>query len=222
MLISTDGGCKRQGTPQCSALGVAWVQTENGQMYFKSRYENSESTSQRGELMGLICALEEARRAPADETIVIVTDSEYLYNSVMLGWYEKWYENNWIGATGPVKNRDLWQQIYYLIKECLEWDPDEQRVILQWTKGHLMTYTKSNVKKCMRDDPTGVELFMRVTAMAKRPSEEDRIIDDFLYNLNKHDHIAPPREICLERVIANVVADCLADYLVTTLDDVVL
>lgn len=218
MLISTDGACKRQGTPQCSALGVAWVQTEKGDMYFKSKYESQESTNQRGELMGLICALEEGYKAAEDETIVIITDSEYLYNSVMLGWYEKWHDNRWVGATGPVKNQDLWKRIYHLINEV----HGSERVVLQWTKGHLMSYTKGNVKKCMREDPTGIELFMRVSSMANRPSEKDRIIDDFLYNQNKHKHIAPPRDVCLERVIANVVADCLADYLVTTLDDVVL
>lgn len=222
MLISTDGACKRPGTPECSAIGVAWVKTDDGDLYYTSRYETAQSSSQRGELMGLICALEEAKKAPTDETIVIVTDSEYLYNSVMLDWYQKWYRNNWVGATGPVKNSDLWKTIHHLIRHELEHDPNETRVILQWTKGHLMTYTKTNAKKAIVADPSGVELFSRIQAMCSRPSETDRIIDDFLYNYRQQAYIAPPREICLEYVMMNVMADKLAEFLVGTLDAVTL
>ena len=58
MIISTDGACKRSGTPECSSVGVAWVIKDDGDMYFLSTYESRRSTSQRGEINGLIKALD--------------------------------------------------------------------------------------------------------------------------------------------------------------------
>lgn len=219
MLIATDGACKRNGTPECCSAGVAWVQTEAGDMYFKSKYE-TQSTSQRGEINGLILGLEEALRvAQPSEDIIIVTDSEYLYNTVELGWSFKWYRNHWVGATGPVKNPDMWQRVNELLDLL---NVHEERVFMQWTKGHLFSYTPGNVKRAMREDPTGIELFSRLMAVANRGSERERIINDFIYNLNQHDKATPPREECLTRCIANVMADCLASYVVATMENVAL
>lgn len=219
MLISTDGACKRNGTPECCSAGVAWVQTEDGKMYFKSKYE-TQSTSQRGEINGLILALQEALDvAELDEDIIIITDSEYLYNTVELGWSLKWEANHWMGAQGPAKNSDMWAIVNDLLRKL---NAPVERVFMQWTKGHLMSYTPANVKRAMREDSTGVELFTRIQAMANRPSEHDRIIRDFIYNINEHGKAAPPPEECLNRCIANIMADCLAAYVVAIMENVAL
>lgn len=219
MLISTDGACKRNGTPECCSAGVAWFQTEDGEMYFKSRYE-TQSTSQRGEINGLLLALEEAhKKAAPGEVIIIVTDSEYLYNTVELGWSMKWEDSNWWGATGPVKNRDMWQAVNALLRAL---NKDEERVFMQWTKGHLFTYTPGNTNQCMRKDPSGLELFSCISSVANRGSEKERIINDFIRNLNEHNKATPPREECLARCIANVMADCLASYIVRTMENIAL
>lgn len=220
MLIAIDGGCKRQGTPQCSSVGVAWVQTDDGDLFYRAHYENLESTNQRGELNGLISALEvAAERAQPDEAIIIVTDSEYLYNTVSKGWSFTWERAGWRGASGPVKNIDMWQVVNGLLRKL---NAREERVFMQWTKGHLISYTPGSIKRAMVKDPTGISLFMNIKAIATRGSEEDRIISDFIYNRVKHEHQVPPRVACLEWCIANVMADSLASYLTSLLDSVVL
>lgn len=220
MLIAIDGGCKRQGTPQCSSVGVAWIQTDAGDLFYRARYENLESTNQRGELNGLVSALDAALRyAEALEPIIIVTDSEYLYNSVTKGWSFTWERSDWQGSAGPVKNRDLWKTINDLLREL---NKKEERVFMQWTKGHLMSYSAGNIKKAMTADPTGIGLFMNLKSIANRPAERDRIISDFAYNRAKHQHQVPPPVACLDWCVANVMADALASYLIAHFDNVAL
>ena len=217
MLIATDGACKRNGQSTCLSVGVAWIQTEDGQMLFKSAYETC-STSQRGEINGLMESLKYAvEKAGPDEDIIIITDSEYLYNTVMLEWCHKWKNNNWIGASGDtVKNSDMWDKICIMLKKL------DGRVFMQWTKGHLMSYTPGNIKYAMKEDPTGIELFMRISAIAKRESEKDRIIKDFIKQRNEHDRPPPPPEVCLDWVIANATADSLASYITSALDGILI
>lgn len=223
MIISTDGACKRNGTPQCSSAGVAWAITDNGEMYFNATYESSGSTSQRGEINGLINALTIAydEAHGTDEVIVIITDSEYICNTVRLGWSFKWESNNWMGAQGPAKNADLWAKVNVLLRRLNA--NDEDRVVMSWTKGHLMSYTPANTARAMREDSSGVELYSRILAIANRPSDHDRIVADYKDNLNKHQEIIPfdPEE-CITRVTMNVMADCLATYVVQSMENVAL
>lgn len=216
MIIAIDGACKRNGTPQCLAAGVAWIKTEDGGLYYKADVETLESTNQRGELMGLLAALKEAATTPDDEDIVIITDSEYLFNSVALEWSLTWEANNYIGSSGQVvKNADLWQKINDYIHKI---NKVENRIYMQWTKGHLVHYTAGNITKAMMADPSGVELFARITAMANRPADKDRIISDFIYNRTKHEKDAPPKEVCLEWAIFNATADAIATFVVKAMD----
>lgn len=216
MLVAIDGACKRNGQETCSSTGVAWIQTESGDMLFNARFEQC-STSQRGEINGLVAALLYAQQyARPDEDIIIVTDSEYLHNTVMLDWAMKWRANNWIGSQGTtVKNHDMWNVVCDLLDTI---NIHSERVFMQWTKGHLISYTPSNVKKAMKTDPTGIELYSRIMAIANRPSEHDRIICDFIYNRKEHGKPCPPPEVCLEWAIINTIADCLATYVETTMD----
>lgn len=219
MLIATDGACKRNGTPQCSSIGVAWIETEDGQLLYKSKFE-TQSTSQRGEINGLLEALRYAvEHASDEEDIIIITDSEYLYNTVMLDWCFKWRASAWVGGQGPVKNPDLWKEVCELLDKLNVQAP---RVFLQWTKGHLIHYTPGNIKQAMLVDPEGLELYKRISAVANRPADIQRIINDFAHQRRTHDKPVPPPATCLEWAVANTMADCLAGYLVAVLDSVVL
>lgn len=216
MLIAVDGACKRNGDPTCSSAGVAWIQTNAGDFVFKSSFE-TQSTSQRGEINGLRVALQYAiYNAAPDEDIIIVTDSEYLHNTVTLEWCFKWERNDWIGSTGKVKNADLWQDICVQLNRL---NKDTERVFLQWTKGHILPYTPGKIKQAMKVDPEGIELYTRVCSIANRSFEKDRIISDFKIERIKHDKPVPPDEIAFEWVIANTVADCLASYIVGVMDE---
>lgn len=217
MMIAIDGACRRNGQPTCSSAGVAWIQTEAGELLYRSRCE-TKSTNQRGEIFGLIEALTyAAENTTESEDIIIITDSEYLYNTVMLDWVSKWQRQNWYGASGPVKNPDLWQEVYSLLKKI---NIDEQHVFMEWTKGHLMSYSAGNINKAMAADQSGIELFTRIQSVATRPSERDRIIKEFLRERSVHDKVLPPDETALEWVIANTTADCLAVYVVKIMDNV--
>ena len=209
MLISTDGACRWGGTPECVSCGVAFVQTNDDDIFYQATVEDG-STSQRGELHGLKLALEIAleRRSDPDEDIIIITDSEYLYNSVMKEWCFKWQRNNWNGSNGVVKNVDLWADIVDLLNRL-----DKNTVYLQWTKGHLISsHTPSIVKKTMAADTTGISLFTNVQNVAKRSSEYDRIVTEFNGHRVRNGELAVPDTAAIDWTIANVMADLLAGY----------
>lgn len=214
MLIAIDGACKRNGEPDCFSTGVAWIMRETGEMLFKAGYE-TQSTSQRGELTGLLCALEYAvDNAADDETVIILTDSEYMYNSVAKEWALKWREANWIGGQGvTVKNFDMWEQATKYI------DKLQDRLFMQWTKGHMVHYTTGNIKKAMAFDASGIELYSRICNTASRPGDKPRVIRDFNTNRVNHGHLAVPDETAFEWACCNAQADALASFLCQMMDD---
>jgi len=217
MLIATDGACKRLGKPDCTATGVAWFKTNEGDMFYKAHFETA-STSQRGEIWGLIEALRYAADNTKDEDIIIITDSEYLHNTVMLDWCFKWRMNDWIAGSGSAaKNADLWEIVCSLIDRI-----GKENVWLQWTKGHLISYTAGNTKTVMQQDISGITLYSNVLSIANRPSERDRVVAEFNKNRAKHDKDTIPDDIAIEWVVANVLADCLAGYVETAFDQLYL
>jgi len=215
MLIATDGACKRNGEPTCVSVGVAWILQEDGEVLFKAMFEH-ESTSQRGELNGLLEALEYANEHMAeDESLSIITDSEYMFNTIEKDWVHKWARQNWTGLSGPVKNQDMWQRALKL----LDSPKLSGNVFMQWTKGHLISYTPANTKRAMTADSTGIELYDRLFSVARRPADMPRIIRDFNYNRVQHGFTAVPEYVALDWAVANTMADCLASYLVSVFDD---
>lgn len=214
MLIGIDGACKWGGTPECVSCGVAFVVREDGHMEYKSIVEDA-STSQRGELNGLICALTYAKEnCTEDKNIVIVTDSEYLYNSVEKEWYSKWKRNNWVGASGPVANVDKWISICDLL-EALE--TADAAVAMQWTKGHLISgLTPGMVKSIMRNDPTGIALYSNIQTLATRVPTKERLVKEFNDKRLKQGCHTLPEEFVIEQVCMNVTADLLAGYIKDT------
>lgn len=217
MLIATDGACKRNGKPDCLSTGVAWIQTESGNYLFKAKIE-MESTSQRGEINGLLEGLKYAtHNAAPNEDIIIISDSEYLCNTVSLGWCYKWRDNGWTNADGQAtKNADLWNHACNYLSVL---NQHHERVFIEWTKGHTVHYTAGAIKQALAIDPTAIELFTRVTTMANRIADRDNIINRFLKERIEHSKLAVPREIALEWAIANCMADSLAGYIVKLADE---
>lgn len=211
MIISTDGACKWGGTPECVSCGVAFIQTVDDNMLFKALVEDA-STSQRGELNGLILALEYAVENLDYEDTIIITDSEYLYNSVMKEWCFKWRQNNWQGSTGIVKNVDKWERITELLDKL-----GPSNVFLQWTKGHLISnLSPSLVKRIMNTDNTGLQLYSNIQSFANRPSDKQRIADELNKHRVEHGLHKLPDDTAIEWVSMNVMADLLAGYIKDT------
>lgn len=215
MMIAIDGACKRNGKPDCLSAGVAWIQDGDKLLYSAKVEQNS--TSQRGEINGLIEALKYfAKNGRQCESLILITDSEYLHNTVTFEWCFKWKRNGWLLASGdPAKNIDLWTVVCDLLTEI-----DSSRVLLNWTKGHLLPYSEGLIKRAMITDTSGVELYSRLLSIAERPSEHERLANDFNANRIKNNYMKFPIELAVETVVFNTVADCIASFTVKLMDDV--
>jgi ribonuclease HI len=84
-----------------------------------------ETTNNRMELTGAICALESLNRPCR---VVLTTDSQYLAKG-MTEWLDGWVKKGWKNSKKePVLNRDLWERLLELAKiHRIEW---------VWVRGH--------------------------------------------------------------------------------------
>jgi|TARA_B100001059_G_scaffold216444_1_gene234829 ribonuclease HI len=104
--IYTDGSClNNPGNGGWAAI------INNDNNIIKISGSEKETTNNKMELMAPIKALQKIDK---NEQIEIYTDSKY----VKLGiteWIHKWKKNNWqTSKKEPVKNKDLWIQLYDL------------------------------------------------------------------------------------------------------------
>ncbi len=83
------------------------------------------TTNNRMELMAVIAGLEALTRPCR---VTVVSDSQYVTNAFLKGWLESWQKKNWKGASGPVKNVDLWKRLLAAAQ------PHDLTFI--WVKGH--------------------------------------------------------------------------------------
>lgn len=142
MIISIDGACKGNGTSECKSVGAAIVVGE--ELLLRTRLEEEYSSNQRGELMGLCTALQYASVHIEDgEQVFIVTDSEFIYNSVQKEWCLSWPKKGWVTSMmEPIKNQDLWSFIVTMIEAI-----DIDNLTMIYMKGHTIPYTKLQARK---------------------------------------------------------------------------
>lgn len=163
-LISIDGACRRNGKPDCvSAGGVyieKWVDHEMLSAETLSEYE-LQSTNQRGELIALLKALEYISNTSNDYALII-TDSEYIYNTMTKEWFVGWESRGWLTSTmEPVKNSDLWKKIKDTYDKCRGACVD---VIFYHIKGHCIPFGKVTANKLLSSDNTCATLKREVEA----------------------------------------------------------
>ena len=84
-----------------------------------------DTTNNKMELMAPIKALQEVKE---QQPIEIYTDSQYVKLGIT-DWIHKWIKNNWqTSKKEPVKNKELWMQLYELTKSYkIKWI---------WVKAH--------------------------------------------------------------------------------------
>ena len=117
IIIYTDGSCINNGT-EISAGGYAAILID---AQSKNRKEISgpvinfikPCTNQRAEIAAAIAALE-AVKYPCQ--IILITDSQYVVNTMANGWKKK-------------ANKDLWER--------LEIVSSPHKIIWKWTRGHI-------------------------------------------------------------------------------------
>ena len=118
--IYTDGSClNNPGNGGWAAI------INDNEIIKKISGSVKDTTNNKMELMAPIMALQEIDK---NNEIEIYTDSQY----VRLGiteWIHKWIKNNWqTSRKEPVKNKELWMQLYELTKSYkIKWI---------WVKAH--------------------------------------------------------------------------------------
>jgi ribonuclease HI len=115
--VYTDGACLKNPGPG----GWAWAVADGP---FASGHA-THTTNQRME----ITAAYEAVRA-LDGPIEVVSDSTYVVNCFVQGWWRGWTTKGWLNSKKePVANRDLWEPFIALVRERGD-------VTFRWVKGH--------------------------------------------------------------------------------------
>lgn len=103
----TDGSCYLDK----GSWAFAIVNAETDTLITSRAEAFSPATNNRAELLAVINGLKEL---PKDASLEVVCDSAYIINCFKAKWYVKWRKNNWYGASGPVKNKDLWEELLAL------------------------------------------------------------------------------------------------------------
>ena len=109
VTIYTDGACS--GNPGPGGWGAIL-------MFNDVKKEISggakETTNNIMEITAVIEALKHLKR-PCE--VEVYSDSAYVVNAFNNGWIYNWMKNNWKTAgKEPVKNKELWQELYDLTK----------------------------------------------------------------------------------------------------------
>ena len=67
--------------------------------------------------MELTAVVEALRLLKYPCEVELYSDSAYVVNAFQQGWIDSWVKNNWkTAAKEPVKNQELWQELYTLTK----------------------------------------------------------------------------------------------------------
>jgi ribonuclease HI len=121
ITIYSDGACS--GNPGPGGYGTI-IKYNGVEKELSGGFRNT--TNNRMEIMGAIAGLE-ALKEPCEVTII--TDSQYLVNTIEKGWAEKWKANGWMrNNKDKALNVDLWERMLKLTQI--------HNVTFNWIKGH--------------------------------------------------------------------------------------
>ena len=109
VTIYTDGACS--GNPGPGGWGAIL-------MYGNSKKEISGGQKNTtNNVMELTAALQALKLLKYPCEVELYSDSAYLVNGFSNGWIYNWKKNNWKTASKePVKNKEIWEEIYNLKK----------------------------------------------------------------------------------------------------------
>lgn len=111
VLIYTDGACS--GNPGPGGWGTILIYKEHKKEFSGG---SKSTTNNIMEMTAVIEALKKLKN-PCNFEIEVYSDSAYVVNAFNNGWIYNWRKNNWKTASKePVKNRELWEEMYSLIE----------------------------------------------------------------------------------------------------------
>ena len=109
VTIYTDGACS--GNPGPGGWGSIWMLGENR----KEISGGSENTT--NNIMELTAVIEALKILKRPCKVNVYSDSAYVVNAFLQKWIYGWMKKGWKTAGGdPVKNKELWQELYGLTK----------------------------------------------------------------------------------------------------------
>lgn len=109
VIIYTDGACS--GNPGPGGWGTILIYKDTKKEISGGKKDTTNN------VMELTAALEGLKMLKFPCEVELYSDSAYLVNGFSQGWIYNWQKNNWQTADKkPVKNKEIWQEIYNLTK----------------------------------------------------------------------------------------------------------
>ena len=109
VVIYTDGACS--GNPGPGGWGTILMYKDTKKEISGGKKDTTNN------IMELTAALEGLKMLKFPCEVDLYSDSAYLVNGFSQGWIYNWQKNNWQTADKkPVKNKEIWQEIYQLTK----------------------------------------------------------------------------------------------------------
>ena len=110
VTIYTDGACS--GNPGPGGWGALLMFEENKKEISGAK-ENTTNN-----IMELTAVIESLKLLKFECEVDLYSDSSYVVNAFLQGWIYNWRKNNWKTASKePVKNRELWEELYSLTQK---------------------------------------------------------------------------------------------------------
>lgn len=110
VMIYTDGACS--GNPGPGGWG-ALLMCDGVQKEISGAKQNTTNN-----IMEITAVLEALKLLKFECEVEIYSDSSYVVNAFNQGWIYNWQKNNWKTANKePVKNRELWEELYDFTKK---------------------------------------------------------------------------------------------------------
>ena len=110
VVIYTDGACS--GNPGPGGWGTI-LMYKNVKKEISGYMENTTNN-----IMEITAVIEGLKLLKYECEVEIYSDSAYVVNAFNNHWIEGWRKKNWINTSKePVKNKELWQELYNLTKQ---------------------------------------------------------------------------------------------------------
>ncbi len=110
VTIYTDGACS--GNPGPGGWGAVLIYGEN-----KKEISGGDKNTTNN-IMEITAVIEALKCLKNECKATVYSDSAYVVNCFNQGWIYNWKKNNWKTSTkGPVKNKELWEELYTLVKK---------------------------------------------------------------------------------------------------------
>lgn len=110
VIIYTDGACS--GNPGPGGWGAILMYKGN-KKEISGGMKNTTNN-----IMEVTAVIEALKCLKVESNVSIYSDSAYTVNAFNQGWIYNWIKKGWKTASGePVKNKELWQELYDLTKK---------------------------------------------------------------------------------------------------------